>query len=69
MHDRHILVVEDDSEIGLLIRRHLVANDFKVTLARDGAEMDRLLASNRVDLVLLADAIAGLRAAFDPADT
>jgi len=49
----HILVVEDDSEIGLLIKRHLVANDFKVTLARDGAEMDRLLASNRVDLVLL----------------
>ncbi|ASP33760.1 response regulator [Labrenzia sp. VG12] len=49
----HILVVEDDSEIGLLIKRHLVANDFKVTLARDGAEMDRLLASNRVDLILL----------------
>jgi len=49
----HILVVEDDSEIGLLIKRHLVANDFKVTLARDGAEMDRLLVSNRVDLLLL----------------
>ncbi len=49
----HILVVEDDSEIGLLIKRHLVSCDFKVTLARDGAEMDRLLASNRVDLVLL----------------
>ena len=49
----HILVVEDDSEIGLLIKRHLVANDFKVTLAQNGAEMDRLLASNRVDLILL----------------
>ncbi|MHA7777480.1 response regulator [Roseibium sp. M-1] len=49
----HILVVEDDSEIGLLIKRHLVASDFKVTLARSGAEMDRLLASNRVDLILL----------------
>jgi len=49
----HILVVEDDSEIGLLIKRHLIANDFKVTLARDGVEMDRLLASNRVDLILL----------------
>ena len=49
----HILVVEDDSEIGLLIKRHLVSNDFKVTLARDGLEMDRFLASSRVDLVLL----------------
>ncbi|WP_298822174.1 response regulator transcription factor [uncultured Roseibium sp.] len=49
----HILIVEDDSEIGLLIKRHFVANEFKVTLAQDGAEMDRLLASNRVDLILL----------------
>jgi two-component system OmpR family response regulator len=49
----HILVVEDDSEIGLLIKRHLVANDFKVTLARNAVEMDRLLSSDRVDLILL----------------
>lgn len=49
----HILVVEDDSEIGMLIKRHLVSSDFKVTLARDSAEMDRVLASDRIDLVLL----------------
>lgn len=49
----HILVVEDDSEIGLLIKRHLVANDFKVTLARNAPEMDRLLSRDRFDLVLL----------------
>ncbi|MET1411579.1 response regulator [Roseibium sp. HPY-6] len=49
----HILVVEDDPEIGMLIKRHLIANDFKVTLARDAPEMDRLLASNRVDLIVL----------------
>ncbi|WP_305986186.1 response regulator [Roseibium sp. MMSF_3544] len=49
----HILVVEDDPEIGMLIKRHLVSNDFKVTLARDAAEMDRLLTSNRVDLIVL----------------
>ncbi|WP_281927380.1 response regulator [Roseibium album] len=49
----HILVVEDDAEIGLLMKRHLVSNDFKVTVARDGSEMDRLLASNRIDLVVL----------------
>jgi len=49
----HILVVEDDSEIGLLIKRHLVSSDFKVTLARNGGEMDRFLASDRIDLVML----------------
>lgn len=49
----HILVVEDDSEIGLLIKRHLVSSDFRVTLARDSDAMDRVLASDRIDLVLL----------------
>ncbi|WP_417711075.1 response regulator [Roseibium aggregatum] len=49
----HILVVEDDSEIGLLIKRHLVSNNFKVTLAQNGLEMDRVLTGGRVDLVLL----------------
>ncbi|MCV0428494.1 MAG: response regulator, partial [Roseibium sp.] len=49
----HILVVEDDLEISLLIKRHLMANDFKVTLAKDAAEMDRILTSSRVDLVIL----------------
>ena len=50
---QHILVVEDDFEIGLLIKRHLVANDFKVTLATDAVEMDRVLAASRVDLIVL----------------
>lgn len=49
----HILVVEDDPEIGLLIKRHLIANDFRVTVAPNGMEMDRLLASDRFDLVIL----------------
>ncbi|MBN9671628.1 response regulator [Roseibium aggregatum] len=49
----NILVVEDDPEIGLLIKRHLVSNDFKVTLVQDGVEMDRQLKSGRFDLVLL----------------
>ncbi|MEM9632186.1 MAG: response regulator [Pseudomonadota bacterium] len=49
----HILVVEDDAEIGLLIKRHLIANEFKVTLARDASEMDRQLARDRIDLIVL----------------
>ncbi|MES0882430.1 response regulator [Roseibium sp. SCP14] len=49
----HILIVEDDPEIGLLIKRHLIANEFKVTLARDAFEMDRQLARDRIDLIVL----------------
>ncbi|MBD8876291.1 response regulator [Roseibium polysiphoniae] len=49
----HILVVEDDSEIGALIDRHLSSNGWKVSLARDAAEMDRVIANARIDLVVL----------------
>lgn len=49
----HILIVEDDPEIRLLMKRHLVAQEFRVTVAADGVEMDRLLASGRFDLMVL----------------
>ncbi len=35
------------------MKRHLVASDFKVSVAADGAAMDRVLASERIALVLL----------------
>lgn len=35
------------------MKRHLVAQDFKVTVSTNGVEMDRLLASDRFDLVIL----------------
>ena len=49
----HILVVEDDREIAALVARHLRAADFRVSLARDGREIDRLLEENRIDLLVL----------------
>jgi two-component system OmpR family response regulator len=49
----HILVVEDDREIGRLVGRYLGANGCRVSLAGDGREMDNILAASRIDLVIL----------------
>ena len=49
----HILVVEDDREICALMARCLKENDWRVSMARDGREMDTRLAEARIDLVLL----------------
>ena len=49
----HILVVEDDREISLLVSRYLREHDCRVSLAGDGREMDRVMASSRIDLVIL----------------
>jgi len=49
----HILIVEDDPEIRLLMKRHLTAQEFRVSVAANGAEMDRILASGRFDLMVL----------------
>jgi len=49
----HILVVEDDYEIATLVAKFLRANDCRVSLAKDGREMDRLLEQGRIDLLVL----------------
>jgi two-component system, OmpR family, response regulator len=49
----HIVVVEDDAEIGALIERYLRSHNFQVSVASEGAEMDRFLAKSRVDLIVL----------------
>ncbi|CAA7616212.1 response regulator [Magnetospirillum sp. SS-4] len=49
----HILVVDDDREIRDLLARFLARHGLRVTTARDGAEMMRLLDERRVDLVVL----------------
>jgi two-component system, OmpR family, response regulator len=49
----HILVVEDDAEIGALIARYLQAQQFRVSVVADGRGMDDLLAEHRVDLIIL----------------
>ena len=51
--EAHILVVDDDVAIRDLIREYLTENDFKVSVAETGADMDRVLAVEVVDLVIL----------------
>ncbi|RAU23418.1 DNA-binding response regulator [Paramagnetospirillum kuznetsovii] len=49
----HILVVDDDRDIRDLLARFLTRHGLRVTTAKDGAEMMRLLTERRIDLVVL----------------
>jgi two-component system OmpR family response regulator len=49
----HILVVEDDRDISALVARYLRANECRVTLAGHGRDADRVMAGNRIDLLVL----------------
>lgn len=50
---RRILVVEDDEDIRSLLSKYLGDNGFEVMLARDGKQMDEVLANAQVDLIVL----------------
>src|SRR5579863_4981825 len=49
----HLLLVEDDSEIRGLVADFLRQGGFQVTVAQDGGEMDRVMESDAVDLLIL----------------
>ncbi len=49
----HILIVDDDQEIRTLTARFLRGHGYRVDVARDGAEMQRILAGTQIDLILL----------------
>lgn len=49
----HILFVEDDSDIRSLVAEVLGTGGFRVSVARDGREMDRVMQRIRVDLIVL----------------
>lgn len=49
----HILIVEDDREVGGLIRDFLRREGFESRLAHSGAEMDSMLAERSADLIIL----------------
>src|ERR1043165_5850499 len=49
----HILVVDDDPEIRDLLSRFLVRSGLRVSVARDGREMQRMLVDARIDLIVL----------------
>ncbi len=49
----HVLFVEDDPEIRALVADFLRQSGFRVTVAQDGEEMDRVMAAADVDLLVL----------------
>ncbi len=49
----HLLVVDDDREIRVLLKRFLSAQGFRVTTAADGEEMRAALDDWKIDLVIL----------------
>ncbi|WP_035061839.1 response regulator [Andreprevotia chitinilytica] len=49
----HILVVDDDAEIRSLLAESLESYGLKVSVAADGASMQRTLAASKIDLVVL----------------
>ena len=55
----HILIVEDDAAIHLLLSETLGENGFAVSTATSGAEMDRALRREAADLVVLDVHAAG----------
>jgi two-component system phosphate regulon response regulator OmpR len=51
--DPHLLVVDDDARLRELLRRYLMENGFRVTVAADAAEARANLASLAFDLIVL----------------
>ena len=49
----HVLFVEDDPEIRGLVADFLRQSGFRVTVAQDGEEMDRVMRTDGVDLLIL----------------
>ena len=49
----HILFVEDDADIRSLVADFLAQNGYRMSVARDGRELDRALEVSRIDLLIL----------------
>jgi two-component system OmpR family response regulator len=49
----HILFVEDDADIRTLVADFLAQNGYRMSVAREGRELDRVLEISRIDLVIL----------------
>jgi two-component system, OmpR family, response regulator len=49
----HILVIDDDRDIRNPLSEYLRRHGFRTSAAADGREMDRLLATSQIDLVVL----------------
>src|SRR3984957_3993695 len=52
-HKAHLLVVDDDKELCLLLLKFLTEQGYRVSIAHDGSAMTGILEASRVDLVVL----------------
>ena len=52
-HLAHVLVVDDDPEIGALLQRYLAAQGLRISVAESGAQVRAAMMAARFDLVLL----------------
>ncbi len=52
-HSGHLLVVDDDREIRVLLKKFLSQKGFRVTTAADGSEIEQVLADWKIDLLIL----------------
>lgn len=50
---RHVLVVDDDAELGRLLTAVLASNGFRVSVAANGKAMARTLRAAQIDLIIL----------------
>ncbi len=50
---KQVLVVDDDQAIRELLAEYLAKNNYQVSTAEDGVEMDKKLLENRPDLIIL----------------
>jgi two-component system OmpR family response regulator len=55
----YILVVDDDVDVRDVVRELLEGDDLRVSVAADGRQMRRVVAEERVDLVLLDAVLPG----------
>lgn len=53
LHQRHILVVDDDPEIGNLLQDYLQQHGLRVSVAKNGREMWQVVRDRQVDLLVL----------------
>ena len=49
----HLLVVDDDERIRLLLQKYLIRNDYLVSIAKDAAHARRLLKSLEFEMIIL----------------
>jgi two-component system OmpR family response regulator len=59
MNTPHILIVEDDRDIGQLVAKYLKSNEMRVSLAENGRAMDRILGDTRISLIVLDRMLPG----------